>query len=96
MKINLQSVHFKPSTQLKEFINEKVGKLFRLNEDILSAEVILIADDIKIKSNKICEIRLVIPGYDDFVKKEAETFEEAILNAVNTLQKVLSRKKNKR
>lgn len=95
MKINLQSLHFKASTQLKDFIDEKVSKLAHLNEEILSAEVTLIADDIKIKTNKVCEIRLVVPGYDDFVKKEAASFEEAILAAVETLQKILRRKKDK-
>jgi ribosomal subunit interface protein len=95
MKINLQSLHFKASDQLKEFVDEKVGKLFRLNENILSAEVTLFADDIKIKSNKVCEIRLVVPGYDDFVKRNAGSFEEAVLNAVEALQKILKRKKDK-
>ena len=96
MKINLQSLHFKASDQLKEFVEEKVGKLSHLNEEILSAEVTLIADDIKIKSNKVCEIRLVVPGYDEFVKKEATSFEEAVLDAVETLQKVVRHKKDKR
>jgi putative sigma-54 modulation protein len=95
MKINLQSLHFKASKQLKEFVDEKVGKLYHLNEDILSAEVTLFADDIKIKNNKVCEIRLVVPGYDDFVKKDAASFEEAVLDAVETLQEVLKRKKYK-
>ena len=94
MKVNLQSLHFKASDQLKEFVEEKVGKLSHLNEEILSAEVTLIADDIKIKSNKVCEIRLVVPGYDEFVKKEATSFEEAVLDAVETLQKVVRHKKD--
>ena len=95
MKINLQSLHFKAGDQLKDFVEEKVSKLSQLNEGILSAEVTLIADDIKIKNNKVCEIRLVVPGNDDFVKRDAESFEEAILDAVGALQKVLRRKKDK-
>ncbi len=95
MKINLQSVHFKASEQLKQFVDEKVGKLFHLDEKILSADVTLVANDIKIQNNKTCEIRLIVPGYDDFVKKEAESFEEAVLSAVEILQKVLRRKKDK-
>jgi putative sigma-54 modulation protein len=96
MKINLKALNFKASKQLKEFINEKVGKLFHFSDNIISAEVTLIANDIKIPNNKVCEIRLVVPGYDDFVKKEAQSFEEAILSAVETLQKILRRKKGKR
>ena len=95
MKVNLQSLHFKASGELKEFVEEKVGKLSHLNEEILSAEVTLVADDIKIKRNKVCEIRLVVPGYDEFVKKEATSFEEAVLDAVETLQKVVRHKKDK-
>ncbi len=95
MKVNLQAVHFKASEQLKEFVDEKVSKLFHFNEKILSAEVTLVANDIKIQNNKTCEIRLVVPGYDDFVKKEAATFEEAIADAVDVLQKILRRKKDK-
>jgi ribosomal subunit interface protein len=95
MKINLQCVHFKASEELKGFVDEKVGKLSRLYEDILSADVSLIAEDVKIKNNKTCEIRLVVPGYDDFVKKEATTCEEAVLDAVETLQTVVQHKKQK-
>ena len=95
MKINLQSVHFKAGEQLKEFVDEKVSKLVHFDENILSADVTLVANDIKIQNNKTCEIRLVVPGYDDFVKKEAASFEEAIADAVETLQKILRRKKDK-
>jgi ribosome-associated translation inhibitor RaiA len=95
MKINLQSLHFKASGQLKEFVDEKVGKLAHISDEILSAEVVLIANDIKITNNKVCEIRLIVPGNDDFVKKEAASFEEAILDAVEVLQKILKQKKAK-
>jgi hypothetical protein len=37
----------------------------------------------------------VVPGYDDFVKKNAATFEEAILNSVEVLQKILKRRKER-
>ncbi|CAN5155373.1 hypothetical protein BH20BAC1_BH20BAC1_19450 [soil metagenome] len=84
MKINLQSLHFTASDQLKEFVNEKVSKLENYYERIISADVTLSAEDAKIQENKTCEIRLVIPGNDDFVKKSAESFEEAISNSVET------------
>jgi ribosomal subunit interface protein len=95
MKINLQSLHFKASDHLKEFVDEKVGKLSRFDDNIISADVTLFSDDGKNADNKVCEIRLVVPGYDDFVKKNAESFEEATLDAVDTLQKILRRKKVK-
>jgi len=95
MKINLQSLHFKASDNLKEFVEDKVGKLSRFDDKIISADVTLFSDDGKNIDNKVCEIRLVVPGYDDFVEKNAENFEEAIADAVETLQKILRRKKDK-
>ncbi len=95
MKINLQSLHFKASDNIKEFVEDKVGKLSHFDDKILSADVTLFSDDGKSIDNKVCEIRLVVPGYDDFVKRNAESFEEAIAGAVETLQKILRRKKDK-
>jgi len=93
MKINLQSLHFKASDNLKEFVEEKVGRLSRYDDKIISADVTLFSDDGKNIDNKFCEIRLVVPGYDDFVKKNAASYEEATSEAVEVLQKIIRRKK---
>jgi ribosomal subunit interface protein len=95
MKINLQSLHFKASDNLKEFVEEKVGRLLRYDDKIISADVTLFSDDGKNIDNKTCEIRLVVPGYDDFVKKNATSFEEAVSEAVEALQKIIRRKKQR-
>ena len=95
MKINLQSLHFKASDHLKKFVDEKVGKLSHFDHNIISADVTLFSDDGKVADNKFCEIRLIVPGNDDYVKKNAGSFEEAILDAVEALQKILRRKKDR-
>ena len=95
MKINLQALKFSPKQELKDFVQEKVSKLSRFDDKIISADVTLILEESKIPANKVCEIRLIVPGNDDFVKKTAESFEEAILIAVDTLQTILNRKKEK-
>lgn len=95
MKINLQSLKFTAKNELKNFVEDKVSKLSRYDDKIISAEVTLTLEEGKIPENKVCEIRLIVPGNDDFVKKSAATFEEAILNAVVTLQTILQRKKEK-
>ncbi len=92
MKINLQTLHFKASDDLKNLVEEKVSKLDRFNSSIISAEVILTDEGDRLL-NKTCDIRLIIPGNDDMVKKSAATFEEALSEAVNTLQGILSAKK---
>jgi ribosomal subunit interface protein len=92
MKINLQSLHFKAGDQLISFVEEKVSKLERFDDSIKSADVTLNIDGSRV-DNKVCEIRLIVPGNDDFVKRDAESFEEAIVSCVDTLQKVLKEKK---
>jgi putative sigma-54 modulation protein len=94
MQINLQTLKFDARQELKEYVNEKVGKLAHFDDKIISAEVTLSTNGDNVE-NKICEIRLVVPGYDDFVKKNASTFEEAIHSSVDVLQKILRRKKEK-
>jgi ribosome-associated translation inhibitor RaiA len=93
MKINLQALKFKAKEELVNFVDEKVGKLSKFDDKIISADVTLTADTANIPENKICEIRLIVPGNDDFVKKNATTFEEAISTSVDILQKILQRKK---
>lgn len=92
MKINLQTLRFKASDHLTHFVEEKVGKLARFDDSIISAEVVLSEDGNSV-DNKHCDIRLVVPGNDDFVKRKAVSFEEAISECVDTLQKMLSAKK---
>ena len=95
MNINLQSLKFKASEQLKEFVDEKVSKLIRFDEKIISADVTLTLNSANTPENKVCEIRLIVPGNDDFVSKTATTFEEAIQVCVDTLQNILQRKKTR-
>ena len=92
MKINLQSLHFKASDQLASFVEEKVSELSRYDDTIISADVTLTLDGNNV-DNKICDIRLIVPGNDNFVKRNAETFEESIAGCVDTLQKILTEKK---
>ncbi len=95
MKINLQSLKFTAKQHLIDFVQEKVSKLERFDHKIISAEVTLSVQDGKHVDNKACDIRLVIPGNDMIVKRAATTFQEALLNAVETLQNMLTRKKER-
>lgn len=91
----MKALKFSAKNHLKEFLNEKVSKLERFDDKILSAEVTLTLLDVKNSANKQCDIRLIVPGNDHIVKCTGESFEEAILKAVETLQNVLQRKKEK-
>ena len=70
MNIIIKSVDFKAGNALETFVREKVKKLFRQCDSIIRANVILRKGESKNPENKLCEIRLVVPGYDHFVKKK--------------------------
>ncbi len=93
MNVNIQSIRFKASEKLQAHVQDKVQKLFDVNDKIISADVKLFEDG-GAPDNQYCEIRLLIPGHDHIVKKGAPTYEKAVVDAVSTLQKVLRAKKD--
>ena len=94
MDIIIQSLGFKHSNSLEEFVREKLSKLNNEAEKIVRANVTLYQGS-GTNQNNYCEIRLEVPGNDHFVKKHNEVFESAILEAVETLTKVFRRSKEK-
>lgn len=95
MKVSIKSVHFKADSRLEQFIEKKVGKLSGLYEGVIGSEVTLKIDKAETKENKIAELRLQIPGYDLYAKKQSNTFEEAADTAIDALKKQLERHKGK-
>ena len=95
MEIIINSVNFKTDTALEIFVKEKVSKLFNQCDKIIRANVILRETENGNPENKLCEIRLMIPGNDHIVKKCTAVYEKSILQAVEVLQKIIRRKKAK-
>lgn len=93
MNITIQSVNFKAGATLEYFIADKVSKLFRQSGHIIRAEVTLRERNSGNLQNKICDIRLMIPGYDHFVSKRTDLYEKSVLESVKTMQKILRRSK---
>ena len=98
MNVIIQSLHFDANEELKGFINEKLNALSLLNDKIESANVVLKLENASNTENRICEIRLAIPGNDLFSKKQCKTFEEAstqVTDALKSQLRTLSSKQNK-
>lgn len=95
MHINIQSSGFTPKQELTRFIHEKVEKLFRYYGEIISYDVALRIDNSGTKENKLCEIRVAIPGNDLRASALCKTFEEAVMNVVEIIQGQIKRKKTK-
>ena len=96
MNIRIQSVHFKASKQLEDFINDKVAKLSHQKAEIIRADVTLYEGASGNPQNQFCEIQLSVRGNNHFVKKNTGNYEQSILEAVEALQKVLRRSKTKK
>jgi ribosome-associated translation inhibitor RaiA len=95
MEILVSSINFKTDTSLENYVREKVGKLFNHSKTIIKANVVLREGEKGIVDNKQCEIRLMVRGYDHFVKKTTDAYEKSVLQAVKVLLKILRRNKNR-
>lgn len=96
MKVLLNAVKFSPDEKLKVFVEEKVGKVERLLPDALQAEVNLKVEKPETNNNKIAEIRIVVRRNDLFVSKQADSFEEAVMLAIDALKTQIDKFKEKK
>lgn len=96
MDIKIQSIHFDATAQLQAFIEKKVNKLEKYCDGITSAEVVLKVVKPETSLNKEASIKLLVPRADDiYSQKVADTFEEAVDNAIDALVKQLQKNKEK-
>ena len=95
MNIKIKTLGFTAKQELTEFVHEKVGKLSVFYDKIISSEVCLCAEKSGTKENKLCDIRLIIPGNDLLASAQCKTFEEAVALAVEALERQIEKKKTK-
>lgn len=93
MEIRIQSVHMPTPKGLEEFIQKKLDRVTRFDENISDAEVIV--KEVKGEDNrtKSVSIRLNRPGADYFADKLATSFEEAVDNCIDALKKQIEKAK---
>jgi putative sigma-54 modulation protein len=94
MDIIIQSLGFRAGEELESYIREKLGKLTP-NDHIIRANVTLFLGPDRATQNNYCEIRLEVPGNDHFIKESSPEFEQAVDSAVNKLQAMLRKQKEK-
>ncbi len=95
MKINIQSIGFTASEALTTFVKEKADKISQYFENIISCEVCLSLNKSATNDNKVCDIRLIIPGNDLLANAQCKSFEEAIALSSDALVKQIERHKSK-
>ena len=95
MKVNLQAVNFNVDKKLVDFVQEKLDKLEKYYDKIVSSDVFLKVENTSDKENKTVEIKINVPGDDFVVKKTAKSFEEGVDLAVDSLERSIVKRKEK-
>jgi len=96
MNIKINDVHFTADQRLIDFINKKVSKIETYFDGIIGVEVILKVVKPETANNKEVELKLSIPSKDYlFVKKQADSFEEALDLSIDALIRQVQKAKDK-
>ena len=95
MKVNVHAVNFNIDAKLVSFIQERMDRLEKYYDKIVSADVFLKVENISEKENKIAEIKLHVPGDDFIVEKQCKSFEEAVDQSSESLERLLLKRKEK-
>ena len=95
METRIQSVHFDASTQLLEFVEKKVAKIGKLCDEATSLEVTMKLIKPETAMNKEVALHLSSGLGDMFAAKTSDTFEDALLAAIDALQGQIEKKREK-
>lgn len=93
--VNVHAVNFNVDAKLVAFIQERMDKLDKYYDKVVSADVFLKVEKTSEKENKIAELKILVPGDDFIVKKQCKTFEEAIEQCAESVERLLLKRKEK-
>jgi putative sigma-54 modulation protein len=96
MKLDIQSIHFDADQKLIDFIQRKMDKLDTFFDRVIEGEVYLKVENNDEKGNKWVHVQLHLPTKQSLnVKEQAESFEEALDTACETMARQLKKMKEK-
>ncbi len=96
MELRIQSINFDASDQLKSFVEKKIKKLEKFNDEIMHAEVNLKTIKPDTAKNKEAIIKLNLKNMEAVANKTADTFEEAVDLCAEALEKQIIKSKKKK
>ncbi len=98
MNIRINTINFDADKKLLNFVDNKIKKLDNYFEGITGAEIFLTFNKSKRKQveNKEAKLKIEIPGNELFAEKKAKSFEEAIDNVIDALEKQIKKYRKKR
>ncbi len=95
MKVDVHAVNFTVDRKLVDFVQERMSKLEKYYDKVVSSDVYLKVEKTSDKENKIVEMKIIVPGDDFLVKKQCKTFEEAVELAAESIERLLVKRKEK-
>ena len=95
MNMKMQSVGFKADKKLEAFINHKLSKLNKFDNNISDYNVTLNIENSDPKANKVVEVRVNVPGNELFAKKQSNSFEAAAELVADALRIQILKNKEK-
>ena len=95
MKVNVHAVNFNVDKKLLDFVEERMNRLEKYYDRVVSSDVFLKVEKTSDKENKIVELKIHVPGDDFMVKKQCKTFEEAVEMTAESLERLLVKRKEK-
>ena len=91
MNIEITSRHFTASEKLKELVNEKVKKIEKYNNDIISCNIILTKENY----SENVEIIIHAKGHDFISSENEDVFERSLTNAVYKISNQIKKQHEK-
>ncbi len=95
MDVRIQSIHFDATEKLQDFIGKKALKLEKFYDNIKAVEVTLKVVKPETVMNKEAGVKVLIPNAEFYAEKVKDSFEEAVVEALEALEKQLQKFKEK-
>lgn len=95
MELRIKAINFEASEQLKTFIDKKVKKIGRFNDNIIESEVIMKVIKPETAKNKEASLKIHLRNGEAFASKFADTFEEAIDLCIEAIERQIIKTKEK-
>jgi len=95
MKVNVHAVNFNVDKKLVSYVQDRLNKLEKFNGKVVDSDVFFKVVNTSDKENKIAEIKINVPGDEFIVKKQCKTFEEALEQAADSMERLLIKRKQK-
>jgi putative sigma-54 modulation protein len=95
MKVNVHAVNFNVDKKLLDFVEERMNRLEKYYDRVVTSDVFLKVEKTSDKENKIVEAKIIVPGDEFIVKKQCKTFEEGVELASESMERLLVKRKEK-